>query len=772
MKKLFLYIIALLSVAGFNSCTDKDSANDPNGQMFRTMFRQNDNTGKGDNDPYNCVIVDRNTAHLYWYTVDDCYGYEIKWAVQNYVANGKVAWEETEAGLDGRSLSGKMVIPDPKQYDVEIPNLNYQTDYRFAIRVLHSSDPNDPQNSEWYGYGDGRQWAEYLGLQTAARYEVPSILQISDITKTSMRINLNRSAKGYTDEQMQGFKEHFKVIEEGQGEEKVTYFKVDYLTITPNAASPSATVPAGFDKYKITDADWARGYIDVQGFSENSVYNIDVWDESIQVKVDANYNAMMKRTKGDPGPPILVKHEVTSIDTIGDNTYDISEYKSMKLDNIFKAYLESMTLAENQVFYLEGGKAYHFTSNPNLYKGVTFRTNPEDVAKGLRATLYLSGMTKTGTTVNTSNFMLGRQPQSGENSSIAIDIDSIRFCDLDINVPLATNYGHQTEQLGNASGNYFMNMYSNGMGINVTLLEWDNCTFQGLIRGFMRVQGSNDFNVHNMKLTNCKFYNCGYYATTGGDYCYIYSDCNGKPKSTLLENLEIANNVFYDCPKGPLVTDANRNVVWASDNIWHINIHHNTFVNWSTRGNQPIVNLRYPAGGSEITFKDNLLILTKDAKDVNRTLNFQGCDIRTIQGGDGSGFVTFDIQNNWSTNDNLTAGQIFSAGAFSASSNAPGKFVKNGSATNIAGAEELDVHVDDISAVDLMVSPNPENMIGASANHLDHHTSKGINGLYYQQTDKVLNSNIYKKNVGAAFLRNGAPASAKARAFAARMFGK
>lgn len=741
----------LLSAFGFTACTDDANEGNPNGQMFRTMFRQNDNTGKGDNDPYNCVVVNLNTAHLYWYTVDNCAGYEIKWAVQNYVANGQDAWEETEAGVDGKSLSGKMIISDPNQFDVEIPNLNYQTDYRFAIRVLHSLDPNDPKNSEWYGYGNGRQWAEYLGLQTSARYEVPSILQISDITKTSMRINLNRSISGYTDQQMQGFNEHF--TNDGKN------FKVDYLTITPNAASPNAKVPAGYEKYTITEADWARGYIDVEGFSENSVYNIDVWDESIAIKVDANYNAMMKRTKGDPGPPILIKHEVTAVDTIGENTYDISQYQSMKLDNIFKAYLESMTLAENQVYYLEGGKAYHFTSNPNLYKGVTFRTNPEDVAKGLRAKLYLSGMTKTGTAVNCANFMLGRQPQSGENSSIAIDIDSIRFIDLDIDVPLATNFGHQTEQLGNASGNYFMNMYSNGMGINVTLLEWDNCTFQGLIRGFFRVQGANDFNVHNLKLNNCKFFNCGYYSTGGGDYCYIYNDCNGKPKSSLLENVEISNNVFYDCPKGPLVTDANRNVVWASDNIWHINIHHNTFVNWSTRSNQPIVNLRYPPGGSQVTFKDNLIVLTKDPRDENRTMFCQGCDIRTIQGGDGTGKIHFDIQNNWSTNDNLTGNEVFTTGAFTSTSNAPGKFLKNGSADNVMGVDGLTVQVDNISATELMVSPNPENMIGAEAGHLDHHTSKGISGLYFQQTAAVMNSNIYKNNVGASILRN--PSAAK-----------
>ena len=38
-----------------------------------------DNTGKGSDDPYRCQIVNMNDAHLYWYGVDGCAGYEIKW---------------------------------------------------------------------------------------------------------------------------------------------------------------------------------------------------------------------------------------------------------------------------------------------------------------------------------------------------------------------------------------------------------------------------------------------------------------------------------------------------------------------------------------------------------------------------------------------------------------------------------------------------------------------------------------------------------------------
>jgi len=760
MKKILLYSLMVLSSLSFYSCKDDDDTVADSERLFRPMFRDNNTTGKGDDDPYNCVVVDLNSVHLYWYTVDGAVGYEIKWAIQNYVANGEDAWIEAEQGVNGKSLAGDTVITDPNQYDLLVEHLSYQTDYRFAIRALHSysttddSWKTDPKNSLWYGYGTGRQWPEYLGRQTEARYSVPFVVQVSDVTKTSMRINLNRSiASGYTADEIATFREHFNFIDADQ-----TICKVDYLTITASSSTPNASENPTYVKYYITDADWERGYIDVDGLSENSVYNIDVWDESIPYKVDACYNSMMKRTKGEAGPPILIEHIATPIDTINNVAYDISAYSSMKLDEIIEEYCASNETAENQVFYLEGGKAYHFTSNPQIYKGLTIRTNPDDVAAGKRAKLYLSGLTKTGNSVNTCNFMLGRQPNAGENSSITLDIDSVRFMDLDVDCPLACNYGNAQEGTGNSCGNYFMNMYSNGMGINVTLLEWNNCTFNGLIRGFFRIQGSNDFYIQNIKLVDCVFYNCGYYDNKGGGYNYIHADHNGKPKSNILKNVEITGNVIFDNPKGALLTDANRNLTWDESVRWNINVHHNTFVNFNTRQNQVIMNTRYIPGGSTLAFHDNLIILTKDASDVNRNMGSGGWDSRNVQGGDGSGMCIFNIYNNWTTNDDyLSNGQPFAANAFNATSNAPGKFYKTwGDSQYPAGYDELAVHCDEsLKATDLMISPNPKHFIGEKPTHLDHWSDNGIDGLYYQQTSKVFNSQIYQLKVGAPRLING-----------------
>ena len=789
MKKILFLSLALLTTLSFYSCKDDDDkgTSGSSDRLFRPMFRNDNSTGKGSNDPYNTVITDYNTANLYWYTVNDAVGYEIMWTTPvAYVSDGEGAWMETVNNENGKSLEGHVVIADPSRYNLIIKNLNYQSVYRFAIRALHSFDAtgyqlwngeagvynvlnssdaawkNDPKNSEWHGMGNLREWADYVALETGARTWVPFVIQVSDITKTSMKLTLNRNISTYKDSEKDMFYQYWNFVDADK-----TMLKVDYLTFTANASTPDAKLNPQFVKYEIPASAWNEkgiAEITVDGLSENSAYNIDVWDNSISVPVDACYNTTMKRTKGDPAAPILIKHQVWANDTLGTdpatwNIYDISQYQACKIDKVLDNYCSSSITAENQVFYLEGGKTYFVSSNVQVYKGFTIATNPEDLAAGKgRAKFYLSGMTKTGSSVNTCNFMLGRQPVAGENASITLDIDSVRFMDLDVNVPQATNYGHAQEGLGGAVGNYFMNMYSNGMGINVTTLEWRNCSFQGLIRGFFRIQGSNDFYIQHIRLIGCDFYNCGYYAQTGGDYAYIFGDHNGKTKSNILQDVEVAECVFYNNPKRSVVTDNNRNLVWDESVRWHISLHNNTFVNFCTVANNPILNTRYNPGGSVLEFYNNVIINTKDAADVNRLMNSAGWDTREIQGGDGSGHVTFNIYNNWTTNDveYLSNGQPFQANAFNATSNAPGKFIKGGEGIYPAGTDELTVHLDEsLRATDLMISPNPKYFIGETPKGTDYHTDNGIDGLYYQKTPAVLNSAIYNSGAGCQRLING-----------------
>lgn len=739
-------------------------------RLFRPMFRCDNNTGKGSTDPYNCTVQDINSIHLFWYLVDDAVAYEVKWSTASYVTGGKEAWEETEQGVGGKKLAGDTIISDPNQYDLLIEHLNYQTDYRFAIRALHSLDKNDPKNSEWYGYGNGREWADYLGLQTEARYAVPEIASVnfSNTTTNSIRIDLNRKVDT-SDADYDTYCDHFSQTKDANGND---VWKVDYLTVTASASTPDATVNPTYVNYKLTQEDWDRGYINVTGLSENSTYNIDVWDESQKVKVDACYNSMMKKTKGTPGAPITIKHIAVANDTLNKGTaneaiYDISKYDATMIDSIIYYYNRNTSLAENQHYYLEGGKAYYCRGSLSLFKGVTIETDPADIQAGKgKAILYMNGLSKTGTSPNVCNFMLGRQPEADENTSIALDIDSICFKNLDVQCPLAGNYGTSQEGTASSVGNYFMNMYSNGMGINVTLLEFNGCTFQGMIRGFFRIQGSNDFYINNINIKNCEFYNDGYYDLKSAGYQWIFGDHGSKPKSNIFKNVEICENVFYDAAHGSLLTDNNKNNKWAASVRWNINVHHNTFVNFQTEsGNSPILNTRYIPGGSVLGFHDNLIIVTKDAADVNRPLGSYGWDARYIQGGDESGVCTFNIGNNWSTNDNLTNGQVFKGNAFNATSNAPGKTAWKTTCTYPYGLDELAVHADDISAVELMKSPNPKYYIGSSRKGTDHHTDNGIEGLYYNQTAKVLSSQIYLSGAGAAKLRTGSSSAKRTRRF-------
>ena len=138
---------------------------------------------------------------------------------------------------------------------------------------------------------------------------------------------------------------------------------------------------------------------------------------------------------------------------------------------------------------------------------------------------------------------------------------------------------------------------------------------------------------------------------------------------------------------------------------------------------------RYIPGGSSYTLKRNLFVLTRNEDDMERTMVQAGCDIRAING---SGTVTLDFEDNYSTSDNLTNGQIFSntTSAFDyTEKNTFGALSKNYSVTwGAAGAAGLTVRVADISAKDLMVQPNPPHKFDpANVSHWDHQCD-GIDG--------------------------------------------
>ena len=766
MKKILFYSMMLLTSCAFFSCSDKDDANSEDlNRMNMTMFRIEENTGIS-SDPYASQIVNLNTAELRWYTVEGAYGYRIKWASQNKVSGGQDAWEETE---ENGELAGDTIILGEKSDFLSIEHLNYQTDYRFAIQVL-AQPGSGKENSKWYGYGNGREWAEYLGLTTSARYEVPSIIQKSNVDYTSFRVNLNRSTSGYTADQMTGFEDYGFTSENG-------VFRVDYLRIQASASTPNANVPAKYAKYVISDQEWAQGYVDIEGLDSNSVYVIDVVRTDIPYSVDNTYNSLSARTKGTPGPAIYVEHVVsdtTIYDSNDNESYTpaiFQQYQAMRLDGIIEDYMASLTLAENQVFYLEGGKRYVCTTNLSLYKGLTLATNPEDIAAGKgQAIISLGGLSRPAGSCNSTNFMFGRQPESGENSTIPIDVDTIRFENITFDCPTTITYGEQQAITGTASptGNYLANMYSNGMGVNINMFHLKGCTFKQQTRGFIRTQGSNQKIFHNILIEDCEMYDGGYYSNAGSDYNWIHGQ-GTQTSSNVFENVVWRNNTFYDSPKGSLVTNGGEHLAFDADVQYNITIENNTFINFQTRGSgSAFMGIRYVPAGSTFTIKKNLFVLTKRDGDTSRGLYFIATDMRAAQGGDGTAQVTVDMSDNYSTSDNITSstGQICTSYPFNHSSRGFGKFAT----LSAEQTEELKIHPDDITAAELMVQPNPpydytDLQWAHHATCIDGSQSgTGMVNLYFQNTDKVRNSVIYTKGIGASKWREGIGTNASKRA--------
>lgn len=709
MKNRYCYILMLLLFALTFSCKDDEVVSSDGyspDREFMTMFRKNDNTGKGDSDPYRCQAVDLNDIQLYWYGVKDCAGYEVKMALQPNVSSGLATdWENPNYLLLD-------TIVGPEVTDLLIKDLQYSTEYRFAIRTL--SKKGEGYHSKWYGYGNGRQWADYLGITTDNRYNIPEVIVVNEVTKTTFRINLDRAYATSGDDGT--FKEHFEVDGDGN-------FVMQKVTIEASPTNPDATIPDKWKNYMITRADFERGYIDVDGLQENSVYVINAVNQNIPVHWDAIYNTCVIRMDGEPGEPILIEHYCDPNDTIA----GAAKYNASRLDTILVNYNRDASLAEGTIFELEGGKTYYLANTVPLCKGMTLRTKP---GTG-RAKVLMNGMSTVNGACQSMNFMFGRQPQSGELGGI--NIKSLIFENIDFDCPLATNYGD-----GSSTGNYFINMFSNGMAVTLQSFEVRNCTFQRMIRGFVRVQGSNRKNFEKFVVEDCLFYNCGYYDNNGRGYAWIAGD--GKhAKSNIYENMIFRNNTFYDSPRTCFFTDSGKNLAWGSNIHYNITLENNTFVNYSTRSSgRKIFDLRYLPGGSKITVKKNLFILTKQASD-DRNLYMEGMDIRQING---SGVITFDIGQNYSTDVNLTNGNIFSAAAFSAKKNSAGKWAEY----NIPGEDELEVHLGEvgISPTDLMKNPNPPHVSPGP----DMHEVDNLDGLYYNNTNAVRNHEIYKLGIG------------------------
>ncbi len=117
-------------------------------------------------------------------------------------------------------------------------------------------------------------------------------------------------------------------------------------------------MPDGFVNgvHVLTDAEKAAGEIRLTGLSENSGYYIYLRNDDkiisyenmsgrmVTSDVDANFNPMFVRTKGDPAAPILIEPIVDPNDTI----HGAVEYNATRIDTIITNFVNSNELAEGR----------------------------------------------------------------------------------------------------------------------------------------------------------------------------------------------------------------------------------------------------------------------------------------------------------------------------------------------------------------------------------------------------------------------------------------
>ena len=776
MKKLLLYSFALLATFATFSCTDKDEASyeASSDRLMTPVFRTNRTISKGGSDPFLCQVVGRNAMQLYWSQVKGAKGYQIKASYEQSIANSPENWD------DQTLLALDTILLGEEQDQLFLEDLMFSKTYRFAIRAL--SDRGEEHNSNWFGTGNLHQWTDMVYYDMLDKYRVPSIIaQKANITKESFDLVLDRSydksgERKYTADELEEMSEFFNTTTDASGNK---VWRADRLVIEPASSNPDAKVPAEYQYpgLKLENSMFGAdgiAMINVAGLDSNSVYNMYTYDELVfQEKAKKgldkqkclNYAQqnldITVRTKGDPGEPIVIEpapQDTMMYESDGSMLSINLPLKATSIQPLIEKFMDSNEYAENKVFYLRGGENYFVRGGLQVYKGFKLATHPDDIAAGKgRAKVFLyypqvldiSG----GSSPSPAFFMLSRNPIGSENPMITIDIDKFVLEDLDFTIPYVRNIGDGSKVVTNS---YFMNMYSKGMGATVEEISLKNCSFQGIVGGFYRVQANYGVRIKNFIIDNVDFYNGGYYSTSGRRYNWFHANPEANVNINIWENFVMKNCTIYDNPLGYMFNhNKQQTIEWPADLHYNITLENNTFINLNTcnAGNSMIFNTRWIPGGSTFTVKRNLFVLTRDDNDTERTMVQAGCDIRTING---SGTVTLDFEDNYSTNDNLTNGQIWSntSSAFDyTQKNTFGSLAKNYDVTwGKAGAEGLTVKVADISAKDLMVQPNPPHKLDPSnPNHYDH-VCDGIDGTV-TNVDKEIRSD-YKPGMVDLHFKN------------------
>lgn len=799
MKKLLILAITCAATASsLTSCKDNVSYDDADADRLpMPMFRTTQNTGSS-TTPYYCDIASRvdpnietylqqhgqkvsdhiNDMRLFWYGVDGADAYELKAKVAS------TSWEKEK----NPSMLDTILTADQLTFLHE--DLQYSTGYLYAIRALvDRNDLDNPRNSKWYGMGDGSHQVDQSrddsrnqvgALTTGQRYDVPPIFWVENLTKTSMDVCFSPEVEGDYEKDYKEFILAGAEVKDG----KWVFDEVRVFPSADNAELPEHAVT-------LTDADRAAGRVHIEGLESNAAYVVSGQNNNIARYFDRQYNSSMVRMKGDPGDPIVIKAntaEEAKRDTLLQNmgfqkgtTFGCEDLVATRIDTILSNYMSDNTLAEGQVFYLEGGQTYYCAQTVSMTKGFTLATNPEDIAAGKGRATVLQGVgwsNEARTAANVNNWNICRASSSGAENGVSLVIQPIIMEDINFHPMVWYNYFDQKGEGGNPlysiCGNYFINMNSQGLSFTLDELRIARCTMSGHVRGFIRFQGPNRQLIEKLTVDDCVFYDEGGYDTNGRGYSWFAGPGNNA-KSNFYNNLTFTNNTIVNSPRHALVTEA-KNLAWPDGTTWNINISNNTFINFSPRSNNKsyglVFEIQYAPSGSKITCKNNLFVFAGNKNDVSRDYFMKGMIINTKD-------ITYDFADNYSTvvpaydsyktstdpTSTLIDG-MFMQNSFSNSKTGAGY---NSGALNIGGYGESQIKFGDnlnenetdavgyqLSAEELFKSPWTIGTVSAKEQfQKDAYRYSDISGFYYNNSDRVKNHPIYTKNIGDPRWRTG-----------------
>jgi len=714
-RLLILALAGALSMV-FNACSKKDFKYDLTDEeanrMFMAVFRYQANTGKG-SDPLACQVINTNDMYLVWNGINGAAGYRLQMKIQSG------SWENP-ADILWDTIVGPDVLKIVKE------DLQYSTKHNFAIQTL--SPLGEKYHSKWYGYGDSGHNDDRAEWETGERSGVPDVVSVSNVTENSIRVWFDLTVYNTDPAVLNPSFQH----ENGK-------FLIDEIIVAP------ASVNRDLDtiKIKLTQQDIENGYVDVNGLTPNALYVVNGMNNRIARYWDRLYNTTMVRMKGQIGDPILIPHIV-------DDTNPVAvQFNASRLDTILNNYLYDASLAEGTIFELEAGKRYYLGNTIVLAKGLTLRSN----SPTQKAIVYMGlGINDNNNGTNAFNFQLGRPASAGEIGGITVA--DVVFDNLSVELPQHVNYFNQADrkaELNNQNlainGNYFINQHSASMPFTCSKLEVRNCNFQGMVRSWMRTQGSNRQVIENIIVENCLFHDCGWYDVNGRGYPFLTGDAKSE-KTNIFNNVVIRNNSFIGISWDQLMRE-NANLNWAPSVVWNVTIENNTFLNaFSLTSGRYIVQHRNPPANSKYTIKKNLFVSVKAAGD-SRDFFQSGFDFRTYRPG-----LSFDIADNYSTasksaDNSITywnGAEIMSAQPFSHNSRGAGF---NGGVLNVGGLEATKIITgpNPIAPENLFVNPYPKGKkVGANWESDPH--IYNLDGIRYKNTPEVLNHPIYTLGIG------------------------